>query len=269
MAQPLDKMSVFNTGPSQNTLAIDGLQQAMRALHHTVDVMAQELKNAKRETLEVRAQLEKYETRQDVQATVHGLDKRIKGLEDEQYMAERSYNFLWPANKVGTRFNHDSVAYKLEHIHELIRRLTVHSYQVDDSIELSKRNVLSLAERVEEQLGQHNAVIETVPALEQRLAKLEQAVHKFEANTSAKPLYSVPHDDEYEALKRSLEQFKKHTEDQFDDDEELHQIIQEKIVKIEAVLWPSKHIDGDPVPVMQESLLERLNRIEMLVKRLS
>jgi len=141
----------------------------------------------------------------------------------------------------------------------------VHSYKVDDSIEKSKRNVLSLAERVEEQLGQHNAVIETVPALEQRLAKLEQAV----ANTSAKPLYSAPHDDEYEALKRSLEQFKKHTEDQFDDDEELHQIIQEKIVKIEAVLWPSKHIDGDPVPVMQESLLERLNRIEMLVKRLS
>jgi chromosome segregation ATPase len=205
MAQPLDKMSVFNTGPSQNTLAIDGLQQAMRALHRTVDMMAQELSNAKRETLEVRAQLEKYETRQDVQATVHGLDKRIKGLENEQYIAERSFNFLWPENKFGEREHHESVAYKLRDMNSHIATLTRQGSDLQYRINYTKGDVIMLRKDVEEQLGQHNAVIETVPALEQRLAKLEQAVHKFEPNTSAKPLYSGPHDDEYEALKRSLE----------------------------------------------------------------
>lgn len=42
MAQPLDKMSVFNTGPSQNTLAIRALQQTVDELTKKLDFITAE-----------------------------------------------------------------------------------------------------------------------------------------------------------------------------------------------------------------------------------
>ena len=42
MAQPLDKLSVFNTGPSQNTLAIKALQQTVDELTKKLDFITAE-----------------------------------------------------------------------------------------------------------------------------------------------------------------------------------------------------------------------------------
>jgi chromosome segregation ATPase len=91
MAQPLDKISVFNTGPSKNDLAIERLQKDMAGLRGQMDLVSLQHSAIKQDQAQISKHVDAFEERTNA-------DKKIQDEYDEDKMERlmRIEAVLWP-----------------------------------------------------------------------------------------------------------------------------------------------------------------------------
>jgi len=165
MAQPLDKISVFNTGPSKNDLAIERLQKDMAGLRGQMDLVSLQHSAIKQDQAKISKDFDAFEVRMNA-------EKKTQDEYDEDKMDRlmKIEAVLWPYKRREDGWD----VQDLEPLLDRVTRLEAHTKadkEAQDEFDETLMSRLAKTDNLlKQQMVQENSLFYRVTKMEKMLA---------------------------------------------------------------------------------------------------